>query len=515
MNHFLFVGVTIFFAWILSSCDDKLIEPNDTIVHPINPGEIIINKDSASFTSEGGEFVLGDGSRLFVPAGPAADGLEVNIRNILNPKYYSSFNSNTYDLAVNRQYDNLKMEFLIPSGLNIVDIKVISFDPLAAMPDNSMNPDCWFMDFIYDKATGRLVVFTDFDDNEKNKYRRFIVSWNKSILVETGSQLLYDLPYYSHQNFSAWTAASMILAKAYNNPEIDLNYLKFISDHSNASLKSPLYLESFYTKLPEILKKSTGKTPITETYINMSALQNRIISLLKEQKPVLLNMRCPESGIQNVLVLGYKVNNPSDIEFIYHNSSNRKDENMYKWKSFNDYIINMEPGEAAQILYFNTPVSQELDLQTITLPSDAESTYVRFKVFDYKGQHSYSINADYDPASPGGISWYRDNNKINIIPDSAISLELILPVWNADRHNADNFKISTEIISESDNKIVHNEEHGLALLPVSQHMFNTNISTGKFHDGKKEAAYKLKIKLLKADGSKIDGFNLYFKMAKR
>lgn len=458
----------------------------------------------------GGIVKLSDNTSIEIPADAIGESFTLTLSNISPEKLFSTSNSLVYDIDFSTTPQYFIINFQLKQALNKEDISIVCYDP-----DNTDEMISGYgPDFEYDANTGIATsvfypgVTTKSTGNLKSinhelLFKRWVAEWDENVEGSTETNLL-EMPYYTQAGGSCVTTCATMLTKAYKpyrdrESETEIyHFLKYLGISKNDGVGPYTFLHS----LIKAFHLYTGAGVISEGYFNSSSLQSKIIKEIDNGHPIILNMNYPKIGRHAILIVGYeKVTTGSQkvsYNIIYHNpnlSSNMYSKNSFEWLMSDKSMV-----VAYQIIFSSNEAHPKRALQTVGLPLNEDG--------HIKCNANYTITLDYNLSGNKGYGWFNPaGTKVDTIPAGISSLDLLLPVWNADLSNEKDVKMNVQISQEGINKAVYSEDFPIHL-PVGKdaHWFKKSIPASSFISDKGGDKYTLYVRLYDQSDTYLDGF---------
>lgn len=506
--------VTFVLLLLTTSCNLFFNEPyNDEFI----PGNSLETK-TIQVDGNGGSIQMSDGTIVEVPSNAITSYTEMTVSKINSEQLFDSEQSLVYDVEFSEVPSSLSMQLQLKSGLTTENVSVVCYDPESADDfPNGLLPE-----INYDSITGTLICTLNYSNVLKSAYnskypqnemifKRWVIEWDENVEGSV-ENLLIDMPYYMQPGGTCVATCGTMLTKAFtpykdrkNEYEVS-DFLKRLQIGKNDGV-GPY---SFLHTVPTIFHSYTGAGVETTGYFLSSNLQSAMVKQLDSGFPLILRLDFPGEGSHAILVVGYQKiisgSQRSKYNFVFHNPN--LTENMYSMKSFDWLMSKKSRVVAYQILYPSNEPHPQRALQTVGFPLN-EDGYIQFKLD--KGR----IFLDYDMNSKTGYNWFDPSKKsYEAIPDNFNSLDLSLPVWNANKTNAEDVELKLTITSGD--KVVFKKTTAINLpVNTSPYWFNLSIPKEDFYDSKNQGEHLMLVQLSKKSGQYLDGLLTKFEIDKQ
>lgn len=512
ISTYLFFFILMQFLLITCKNDDNPLNQNNS---ESDDKEIIVEQESKTIDSNGGEIKLSDDTKIIIPKDAVNKETKIILSKIQNDNVFSGSNRVVIDINTDNPISEMTLMIRVEKGLTKDDLGLFLYNPDDSKIEvvlKGIRPD-----FEYDSQTGFMtstITSKMLNKNEKIqgklKYPRIVADWNQNIQAKQESKII-QVPFYEQPGNTCWATCATMLTKCYtpykdrNSESEVLDYLKYLKISKDEGISC----FSFLHELPNAFHVMSGGAGVETTgYFRLSALREKIISEIDKDRPVIISLNYPGIAKHAILIVGYtkKTENGKTVyDLIYHNPQGTGNETMYSVHSIDWIFKEKSYFEAVQVLYSTNLVHPERTLLTLGLPLDGNVGDIAFKVPFKTSQ--YHIHFADDLESLKGYSWKWNSKKFNPIPDSASELQLKLPIWNADINNSKSAILKLEVFSGGYKQYEFSENLNI---PNSKqaYWFEKNINLDDIRHDNDSSEYYFKFTLL--DGNTYaDGFDFY------
>jgi hypothetical protein len=520
------------------ACDETTQPDKDKDLTGLVENETVLNEITKEYNDNDISLDFTDGVSFKVTRlnNYGAEKQSVSISQIGGERYFNSPNNLVFDFSKMKASLVFELEQKLPANLVAEDISVIIYSPGTT----EVELDAKEIAFTYDKVSGNMTaIFAAPSDNPiigsvKNdfpelqsgggKYSRVNISWtNREDLAEGPDTRTIEMPFYEQPGNTCWATCAAMIGRAYapvNDREKEIRIIDFVKRMGHSSLDDGIGLWAFSRNLPSSLTSMTGVKFEASSFVSKTNLLREIRSKLDQNMPVLLNLRYPGVGAHVILVVGYEVDLVSaakiSVKLIYHNPQNQAHDGFYKKADYEWLVKDKYATEAFQILYADQAVPTTRALYTLGMPLKNYFGELSFIVPIKRAADGriidWPVQMQYDNSVSQSYVWIYSlgNVKVEVIPDSATSLKLKLPVYNATK-SSKNLHLDVRaydygaggLIFEASNMKSYNPgtDYVEAVIPLSQLV-----------DNKKELDVMMKFALWDG-GNYLDGYIIRFKLA--
>jgi hypothetical protein len=458
----------------------------------------------------------------------------VSISQIGGERYFNSPNNLVFDFSKMKASLVFELEQQLPSNLVAEDISVIIYSPGTS----EVEMDAEVIDFTYDKVSGNLrAIFAAPSDNPilssakgdkpelqsgGGKYSRVAVNWtSREELADGPDTRTIEMPFYEQPGNTCWATCAAMLGRAYspvNDREKEIRIIDFVKNMGHSSLDEGLGLWAFSRTLPAKLTSMTGVKFEASSFVSKSNLLREIRRKLDQNIPVILNLRYPGVGAHVLLVVGYEVDLITaakiSVKLIYHNPQNQATDGFYKKADYDWLVKDKYATEAFQILYADQAAPTTRALYTLGMPLKDYFGELSFivpikrasdgKMVDFPVQMQYDVSQSY-------VWIYSYGNvKVEVIPDSATSLKLRLPVYNATK-SSKSLNVDVRAYDYKAGGLIFEANTSKTCNSGTQYV-EAEIPLSELVDNKKELDVMMKF-VLSDGGTYLDGYTIRFKLA--
>jgi len=400
---------------------------------------------SKMFTTDGGELSLKDGTKLVIPAqslskdsniavssdtfGADTQGIDIsglaNLNGEITLTYPIGKNLDPDTLSVFGLSDDLSQTYRFPFDYNaedgIVTVKIASSSP----------PNSWLH-----------IPSVKADDNTVQSNVKVVVQTTNKYNL-TRDEVFIKMPYYEQIGQSCWAAATEMLIHGYVGGEVVGTAEPF--SHTLAFIKVNdddfgIDIGDYMLVLPSYIQKETGKNVKWKSFIVNDHLKWELLRQLDAGHPVILRYFA-RTSFHAVLVVGYKDGGET---LIIHDPKNQPgdptniDHAMYSditWTWLNERLDQVSlKRQLAPIIWIDEPLTSPKTLQTVQVPAtdetlgSAEGELAFYETNKLSGRKARVTFLHLIPSKRSGYEWVQND----VAPNSADSLGITLPAWNAD-----------------------------------------------------------------------------------
>jgi hypothetical protein len=243
-------------------------------------------------------------------------------------------------------------------------------------------------------------------------------------------------------------------------------------------------------------------------YFRLSALKEKIISEIDKGHPVIISLDYPGVGAHAIMAVGYtKTSNSYNL--IYHNPQGTGEETMYTERNIDQLFVKKSMSVAVQILYPKEVPHPDRSLFTVGMPLGAVG-HIRIEV---PAKSIYNIIINEKISNADGYSWFWNQTEFNSIPDTAKSLNISLPLWNATKGDALAAKMNIFITKNDVSIPVFDSMEDITIKSGSEATwYNLSIPLSQFvkENGSKE--YRISVRLYDNSFNYLDGYDIKAKI---
>ncbi|MCO5251544.1 MAG: hypothetical protein M9949_09015 [Candidatus Kapabacteria bacterium] len=534
----LLVSITLFLLLCSMACDETTQPDPDKNLTGLVENETVLNEITKEYDDNdiSLDFATGVSFKVTRLNNTGTAKQSVSISQIGGERYFNSPNNLVFDFSKMKASLVFELEQQLPSNLVAEDISVIIYSPGTS----EVELDAEEIAFTYDQVSGTLrAIFAAPSDNPilssakgdtpqlqsgAGKYSRVNISWvRREELAEGADTRTIEMPFYEQPGNTCWATCAAMLGRAYtpvNDREKEIRIIDFVRRMGHPSLDEGLGLWAFSRTLPTQLTSMTDVKFEASSFVSKTNLLREIRRKLDQNIPVILNLRYPGVGAHVILVVGYEVDLVSaakiSVKLIYHNPQNQATDGFYKKADYDWLVKDKYATEAFQILYADQAVPATRALYTLGMP-----------LKDYFGELSFivpikrpsdgriidfPVQMRYDNSVSQAYVWIYNlgNVKVEVIPDSATSMKLRLPVYNATK-SSKSLHLDVRAYDYEAGGLIFEASTMKSCNSGTQYV-EAEIPLSELVDNKKELDVMMKFALWDG-GNYLDGYTIRFKLA--
>lgn len=504
--------VLVFFLSIIAGIhftgcpDDNPVTPSDEEFN-----ETIIEEVTSTIGADGGTLSLADGTRIVIKPGALSGNSTITLQKIDGERYFDAENRNAYNLTASTEPAALTLEFPVRSNGEAEDFGILNYDPESMEGEE--------MPFSYDAQAGKLsleVTPNRAGASDRPSAAKLAGSLNKRSrwvtedepLVEPDRKVVaMSLPFYQQDELTCWATSIKMLARAYDPKSTSqvYDYLKY-AGYPPTSGPNPFM---YRIKAPATLRRYVDASATGSMYWRATSAFNNLVMQIDSGRPVMMGRKG-----HSFVVIGYEkvtaLRGPASYRFLVHDPADDNTGNQWKdWSWLEDRTY--ADLTMTEIWIPKLP-SDARALQTVGLPLSAASGAIRFlRTLDEDGNMQPVGTIGFDVESEKGYSWVNERNKTSytIRPD-AETLELRLPLWNADRNATASISLRVSVRQKNGGEKYNTHEFNTLSISTSPTEAILQIPVNEFRQNQGDSTYTLKVELLNKDIVVIDQFSVDF-----
>ncbi|MCX6156262.1 MAG: PKD domain-containing protein [Candidatus Kapabacteria bacterium] len=504
---------------IIISCDSGVPV---TLVDTLNNGtESVAESKSANIDKNGGSVILSDGTEVSVAAGVTLQAVTLTVKKMNKDNFFSADNQLSYDLSSTGDLSNVIVKVVVPKNLTTQKISVFRYNPLKVDSNVTSKAVSFDYDSISGTVTSQEAVYHSKAYSSKSPViqasedgNRWIYEWDKDIFPGQ-TAVLIQMPFYEQPGNSCGPTCGVMLAKAYlpytsTTKVVQVcDYIHYLGVVKDAGFWPYMFLYDFRNAFHYF----TGAGAASTSYLRLSALREKIIEELDKKHPIIVRLDYPGVGAHVIMIIGYKCKSPTDInpDIMIHNPQGTGTESMYTTHPFNWIFQDKSSVVAIQILYPTDPPHPSRALLTIGMPLGTAGE-ISFKVPKNDGTPAkYYIILDENHLDKKGYSWIWNRKNFTSIPDTATSLTLKLPLFDANQSSSVCPKVEIVILKADEPKWVYESLENIPNNSFSTYWYEKTIPLSDFRKNSGSKDYSIIAKVY--DGTNyMDGFQVDVKI---
>lgn len=503
----------------------------------------IIESQSKAIPISGEKFVLKNGITLNVPANAVIAPAELTLSLIKDDAYNTTYQS-VLEITMNAAVKNYVIDIPIKPGMTQKDVTVVlipSSGDLMFLP-GQIDEKRQVYSININESLMPIMKSPRYDSGSNSNTKNRVVielhdisKWSVNPF-NYGTNGIYEpiihMPKYGQENLSCWAAAMLMLIKTYNlnpNEKTVYNILKKFGVEKNAGLHNVamIYDEPYEKLIDSTLISNIGSSVAIEKpiYYNCENLSECVTHEILNGRPILLFM--PDHV---VIVCGFqKKKSEPEIKYIINNPATHQKfgtstgNNQYYYECLSFDELNKLGGNKGMFkaLTIKTSINLNRPLQTIQMPDFGKISFAKGPNYIYstywsnKGDEGYVFSKDYT---------IQDIARDQEIPDFDIINLQNIPIYNSFPYTKTTVKTRTSIYI-SNTQLVYQyppESGAIITAEPGEFIFEQDQTSKYFVHYIKKAKFKtgweklgsdflVKVELLNASGSVIDGFDFKFK----
>lgn len=460
--------------------DDASLEPLDELTSKELAGlvddEEAAQVMAAEFTGDDLKLQFKNGAAFTLPADANYNsGLgEVVISLLRGERFFNTDEDIVFDLSETEHAYYIDFELDLPPGLEVDDIAVFLYSPGSSKEE----VDLILVEFDYDPASGKLSAFFNAPmtkvppimltpsshshtmiahspyskvvrtaSNSNSQYTRLAVSYALRMELADGPVgNTIPMPYYQQSENTCWAAVTKMMARAYA-PVDDRNRIIRLHDivryMGHSDFDGGMGKWAFTRHVPAYLQSRTGVEFEGSTFLRTRALESKIMRLINQDRPVILNLKYPGVGQHQILVIGYEWELVGDREdratfrLLYHDPQGEQvgatTIDKYRWNDFDWLMKDKWPFDTVQIVYADQSPPSARTLQTLATPIYNKSLWNEGQAVGNLHFYNSRIHMVYNRAEPHGYSWAerRSDNMADVIPAEDTHVIFTQKIYNA------------------------------------------------------------------------------------
>lgn len=508
MNHLSQRLLTFLLALVaglqLAGCpeDNPVTPPDDDF------NETVLEEKTATVGVDGGAVTLADGATVRIPSGAVAGETKITFRKIGGERYFDASNRNAYELVGTVDPAEVTLVFPGSPGGTEEDFGILNYNPETMEGEE--------IPFMYDPVSGNLtVLYTPNGTISRgasaskraaglNDRSRWVTE--KEPLVEPDRrQNVIEIPFYQQDELTCWATGIKMLTRAYN-PEASsqvFDYLRYAGYPPTQGPNAYMYR----LKVPSALRVYADGAATGTMYWRESSAFNNLVAQLDSGRVVLMGR-----NNHSFVVIGYEkitqLRGPSSYRFLVHDPADENTGNA--WKEWS-WLANRTYADLTMTeIWIPKPPAANRGLQSVGLPLSGATGWIRFVKEDDQGSTDILGVLQFNTESSTGYGWKHRTSWVGSIAGDATSLQMQLPLWNADRSKDASVSILTSIRQRGEGETYSSHEFRTLPVGTGATEFDLNIPVSEFRKSENDSVFTLKVELLNASSVAIDRFSVDF-----
>lgn len=503
LKHILVSLATVVAGVAFAGCpEDNPVTPPDEF------DEKILEEKTAIIGSGGGSLTLQDGASIRIPSGAVSGETKVTLRKIGNERYFDAPNRSAYDLTAT--VDPTQLTFTLPgkAGLNQEDFGILNYDPETMEGEE--------IPFTYNPTTGTLTATitpgrTVSGAGSASKIAGGLkdrTRWVTEVdpLVEPDrTQQVIEMPFYQQDELTCWASSIKMMTRAYKSGATTQvhDYLKYAGYPPTTGPNAYMYR----LKVPSALRAYADGSATGTMYWRETSAFNNLVEQLDSGRAVVMGRKN-----HSFVVIGYEkasgTHGPSSYRFLVHDPGDGNTGNA--WKEWSWLADRTYADLTMTEIWIPKPPNADRPLQTVGLPMSGATGWIRFfKLNDQGGPDILGV-LTFNTESSAGYGWKHRSTWASSIAADVKTLELNLPLWNADRTNSASISVMTSITQRGGGRKYESREFKTLPVSVEPQEFQLQIPVAEFRQKTGDTVYTLKVELMNSASSVIDQFSVDF-----
>ncbi|MFH1985189.1 MAG: IPT/TIG domain-containing protein [Pseudomonadota bacterium] len=421
--------------------------------------DTVLETRTVTIDQAGGIVTLQDGASLTAAAGALQASADVTLSRIGNAVYFGNPGNLTYEVSKNAI--DAGMTFSVPLGKDLPAKRIAVMQYTMDMPAAADGIPYIAPEFSYDAAAGLAAITLGGSQSAagnstpgptavpaSDETIRITVETPVAATVKSAVAPI-RIPYYQQVGPSCWAADAIMITGAHGRRPGIPTVLKAMNRTDAPDAGWGLSTRELNKIFPAAMKIATGLNFKTSLYVNKDNLLQELLRLLTNERPVLMGLPASaidRTGAHAVVFLGYEPSsNPADAGYLFTVMdpkgvfpADSRDGGMYSVRSwqwfldwFRPHIIDLPPSIAIAWVDMPTPAPDSA-VASLGIPSGGFPVgAVAFGVPKPEVE-PLQIFLVYKPSAPEGTAWGDGMRKFyDVIPNSAETLDINLPVWNS------------------------------------------------------------------------------------